>query len=39
MRTVASPIIVGDLIMGSNGSGGGGNYLAAVHAGTGEAGV
>jgi outer membrane protein assembly factor BamB len=30
MRTVASPIIVDDLVFGSNGSGGGGNYLVAV---------
>ena len=30
MRTVASPIIVDDLVLGSNGSGGGGNYLVAV---------
>jgi outer membrane protein assembly factor BamB len=30
MRTVASPFIVGDLVFGSNGSGGGGNYLVAV---------
>ncbi len=36
MRTVASPIVVGDLVMGSNGSGGGGNYLAAVQAGSGK---
>lgn len=33
MRNVNSPIIVGDLVFGSNGSGGGGNYLVAVHAG------
>ena len=32
MRTVSSPIIVGDLVLGSNGSGGGGNYLVAVRA-------
>jgi outer membrane protein assembly factor BamB len=30
MRTVASPIVVNDLVFGSNGSGGGGNYLVAV---------
>jgi outer membrane protein assembly factor BamB len=34
MRTVASPIIVGDLVLGSNGSGGGGNYLVAARMGT-----
>ncbi len=35
MRTVASPIVVGDLILASNGSGGfSGNYLVAVRAGT-----
>ena len=33
MRTVASPIVVGDLVLGSNGSGGGGNYLVAVRMG------
>jgi outer membrane protein assembly factor BamB len=33
MRNVNSPIIVGDLVFGSNGSGGGGNYLVAVRAG------
>ena len=33
MRTVASPIVVGDLVFGSNGSGGGGNYLVAVRMG------
>ena len=33
MRNVNSPIVVGDLIFGSNGSGGGGNYLVAVRAG------
>jgi outer membrane protein assembly factor BamB len=33
MRTVSSPIFVGDLVFGSNGSGGGGNYLVAVRAG------
>ena len=30
MRTVASPVIAGDLIIGSTGSGGGGNYVVAV---------
>jgi len=30
MRTVASPVIADDLILGSNGTGGGGNYLVAV---------
>jgi outer membrane protein assembly factor BamB len=30
MRTVASPIIVGDLVLGTCGSGGGGHYLVAV---------
>ncbi len=30
MRTVASPVMAGDLILGSNGTGGGGNYLVAV---------
>lgn len=30
MRTVSSPVINGDLIFGSTGSGGGGNYVAAV---------
>lgn len=30
MRTVSSPVIKGDLIFGSTGSGGGGNYVAAV---------
>ena len=29
-RTVSSPVIVGDLIFGSTGSGGGGNYVVAV---------
>ena len=33
MRTVASPIVVDDLVFGSNGSGGGGNYLVAVRMG------
>ena len=33
MRTVASPIIVDDLVFGSNGSGGGGHYLVAVRMG------
>ena len=30
MRTVASPTIAGDLILGSTGSGGGGNYVVAI---------
>ena len=30
MRTVNSPIVVGDLVLGGNGSGGGGNYLVAL---------
>jgi outer membrane protein assembly factor BamB len=34
-RTVSSPVIVGDLILGSCGSGGGGNYVAAIKAGGG----
>jgi outer membrane protein assembly factor BamB len=34
MRTVSSPIIVGDLVFGSNGSGGGGHYLVAVRLGS-----
>lgn len=29
-RTVSSPVVKGDLIFGSTGSGGGGNYVAAV---------
>ncbi len=33
MRTVSSPLIVGDVIFGSTGSGGGGNYVVAVRAG------
>ncbi|MHB8865251.1 MAG: outer membrane protein assembly factor BamB family protein [Pirellulaceae bacterium] len=33
MRTVASPILVDDLVFGSNGSGGGGNYLVAARMG------
>jgi outer membrane protein assembly factor BamB len=32
-RTVSSPIIAGDLILGSCGSGGGGNFVTAVRAG------
>lgn len=32
-RTVSSPFLVGEMIFGSNGSGGGGNMLFAVHAG------
>jgi outer membrane protein assembly factor BamB len=31
-RTVSSPVIAGDIILGSCGSGGGGNVLAAIHA-------
>lgn len=30
MRTVSSPVLVGDLIFGSTGSGGGGNYVVAL---------
>lgn len=30
MRTVSSPVIAGDLIFGSTGSGGGGNYVVAL---------
>ncbi|MCA9150219.1 MAG: PQQ-binding-like beta-propeller repeat protein [Planctomycetales bacterium] len=30
-RTVSSPVLAGDMIFGSTGSGGGGNYVAAVH--------
>jgi outer membrane protein assembly factor BamB len=37
-RSVSSPIIAGDLIYGSCGSGGGGNYVTAVKAGDGPAG-
>lgn len=33
MRTVASPILVGDKVFGSTGSGGGGNYVIAVQLG------
>jgi outer membrane protein assembly factor BamB len=33
MRTVSSPVIVGDLVFGSTGSGGGGNYVAAIRLG------
>jgi len=32
-RTVSSPVIAGTLVLGTCGSGGGGNYLAAVRAG------
>lgn len=35
-RSVSSPIIAGDLIIGSCGSGGGGNYVVAVRAGAPE---
>lgn len=31
MRTVASPVLFGDLVYGSTGSGGGGNYVIAVN--------
>lgn len=34
MRTVSSPIIAGDLIFGSTGSGGGGNYIVMVKTGS-----
>ena len=30
MRTVSSPLLVGDLVFGSTGSGAGGNYVAAI---------
>ncbi len=30
MRTVSSPLLVGDLVIGTTGSGGGGNYVVAV---------
>ncbi len=30
MRTVSSPVLAGDLVLGSTGSGGGGNYVVAV---------
>ncbi len=33
MRTVASPVLEGNLILGSTGSGGGGNYLVAAQIG------
>ena len=33
MRTVSSPILVGDLIFGTTGSGGGGNTVVAMHPG------
>src|SRR5690606_24164737 len=33
MRTVSSPVLIGDLVIGSAGSGGGGNHLVAVQAG------
>ncbi len=32
-RTVGSPIVAGSLLLGTNGSGGGGNYLVAIDAG------
>jgi outer membrane protein assembly factor BamB len=34
MRSVSSPVIAGGLILGSTGSGGGGNYVVAVRPGT-----
>lgn len=34
MRTVSSPVVAGGLIFGSTGSGGGGNYVAAVKPGS-----
>lgn len=33
MRTVSSPLVVSDLIFGTNGSGGGGNYVVAMRPG------
>ena len=30
MRTVSSPVVVGNIVFGSTGSGGGGNYVAAI---------
>lgn len=33
LRTVSSPVVAGDLLLGTNGSGGGGNYLVAVRPG------
>ena len=30
MRTVSSPVLFGDIVFGSTGSGGGGNYVAAI---------
>jgi len=33
MRSVSSPVIAGDIIMGSCGSGGGGNFVTAIKAG------
>jgi outer membrane protein assembly factor BamB len=33
MRTVSSPLLVGNILFGSTGSGGGGNYVVAVEAG------
>ncbi len=30
MRTVSSPVLVGDMVFGSTGSGGGGNYVSAI---------
>ena len=37
MRTVASPVLEGNLVFGSTGSGGGGNYLVAARIGNGGA--
>ena len=34
MRTVSSPVMVGDLIFGTTGSGGGGNYVVAMRPGS-----
>jgi outer membrane protein assembly factor BamB len=34
MRSVSSPVIAGGLILGSTGSGGGGNYVVAIRPGT-----
>lgn len=33
MRTVSSPLLAGDLVLGTTGSGGGGNYVVAVRPG------
>jgi outer membrane protein assembly factor BamB len=34
MRTVSSPVLAGDLIFGTTGSGGGGNYVVAMRPGS-----